>query len=216
MRSATLLILLACSPAWAADWVPLQINSNDAYFYDNSKLVIKDDEITYWKKVQFKTPQMHKGSEVVTGVLRERIHCGEHTAKLISYLYYSPGGETVEYVAQDDSAPVPIVPDTVGDAYDRVLCPMVWRKQEEVRIRSEQKAAEAESQVVKEEEKTAPAPGKLPVKDNRPAATVKVPKTPVVAPPKAPEGKQPAAKPVEKMPLPLPQIPEPQILDNLY
>ena len=209
MRIALTLILLICAPAWAADWVPLQINSNDSYFYDNSKLVIKDDEITYWKKVQFKTPQIHKGSEVATGVLRERIHCGEHTAKLISYLYYSASGETVEYVAQDDSAPVPIVPDTVGDAYDRVLCPMVWRKQEETRIRNEHKAAEAEAKAMsREEEKVSAPPAKTPIKG---------PKAPVVTPPKSQDGKQqPTAKPAEKLPLTMPQLPEPQILENLY
>lgn len=207
MRSALMLLLLACTPAWAADWVPLQTNGNDQYFYDNSKLVIKEDEITYWKKVVFKTPQIHKGSEVVSGVLRERIHCGEHTAKLMSYLYYSPGGETVEYIAQDDSPPAPIVPDTVGDAYDRVLCPMVWRKQEEMRLRGETRAVEAEPKTApKMEEKAAPA---------KPAGkerfTVKPPKAPVVSAPKPPPG----GLPPDNEALPIPQLPAPQILENL-
>lgn len=204
-----LILLLISTPLWGADWVSLQINSNDQYFYDNSKLVIKDDEITYWKKVLFKTPQVHKGIEVASGVLRERIHCGEHTAKLLSYLYYSPNGETVEYVTQDESAPTPIVPDTVGDAYDRVLCPIVWRKQEEVRIRSEQRATEAESKPVREEEKASPS--KATVKDNRPAAAVKGPKLPT--PPKNPEGKPSTVQLPEKSTPAL--IPEPQILENL-
>lgn len=206
------LLLLASIPAWAADWVLLPINGNDQYFYDNSKLVFKDDEVTYWKKVQFKTPQQHKGSEVASGVLRERINCAEHSAKLISYLYYSPSGETVEYIAQDESAPVPIIPDTVGDAFDRTLCPMVWRKQEEARIKNEQKAAESElkeAPKAKEEDKKPRPKAAAGRATGSPIPSVSVPKTANPAPPTLPNVRLPA----EKTPAPLP---EPQILEQLY
>ncbi|MFM9913177.1 MAG: surface-adhesin E family protein [Methylophilaceae bacterium] len=228
----------------AADWVALPaIPNGDSYYYDKSKLVIKDDEITYWKKVQFKTPQAHNGSEVVSGILRERIHCGEHTAKLLTYLYYSAKGDTVDYVAQDESLASPIVPDTVGDKFDDVLCPMVWRKQEEVRIAAEQKSAELESKMGKEAPKAK--------EEVKPAAAVPVPNStnnPPVRPAKSPIQKPvaprannivplKAIKPttsetseapkllpnvhlpdkVDKAPaLPMPQLPEPQILEQLY
>lgn len=211
--AALLLVLFTSTPTLAADWVHLPINGSDQYFYDNSKLVFNGDEVTYWKKVQFKTPQQHKGSEVASGVLRERINCAEHSAKLLSYLYYSPGGETVEYVAQDESAPVPVIPDTVGDVFDRTLCPMVWRRQEEARIKGEQKAAEVEMKEVpkpKEEEKRIPAKGGANVR----GATAPV--APTVNPPKASATvpKLPNVRlPAEKAIMP---IPEPQILEQLY
>lgn len=133
------------SSAQAADWVPLAgTGSVDQYYYDRSKITIKDDEISYWKKVVFRAPQSVNGKEAASGLLRERIDCNEHTAKLLSYLYYSPQGETLQYVANDESEPAPIIPDSIGDAFERVLCPQVWRKQEEARIKAEQKAAEAE------------------------------------------------------------------------
>jgi hypothetical protein len=163
MKKILLAALLSSGHAFAAEWVPLpDAGSADQYFYDNSKLVIKDDEITYWKKILFKTPQPVKGKEAASGILRERIQCAEHGAKLLSYLYYSADGETIDYVAREDSAYVPIIPDTVGDAFDRVLCPMVWRKQEEMRIKAEQAGAEAE---LKQAPKKNEAGPKMPATD---------------------------------------------------
>ncbi len=195
-----LLALVLANMASAAEWVALPgAGSADQYSYDRSKLTIKDDEITYWKKVVFKTPQDLHGKVAASGLLRERIDCTDHTAKLVSYLYYSATGETVEYVAQDDSEPAPIIPDTVGDAFERVLCPMVWHKQEEARIKVEQKAAAAELAASKKEEKK-PEP-----------KAVKAPEAAVVAP---------AAKPAEKEKVPakapVTPLPMPQIIEQLY
>lgn len=199
MKKRLLVLLLASQSAMASEWVALPDTGADQYFYDNSKLVIKDDEITYWKKVVFKTPQAIKGREVASGILRERIHCGEHTAKLMSYLYYSPSGETIEYMAQDDSPASPVIPDTVGDAFDRVLCPRVWRKQEETRIKAEQSAAEAELK--------RPAPNK---DEAKPAIAAPAKPTP----PQVPNVRLPDKQP--SPPLPMPQIPMPQIMEQLY
>ena len=198
-----LLVMLISQHTYAAEWMPLpDAGSTDQYFYDKSKLVIKDEEVTYWKKVLFKTPQPIKGKEAASGLLRERIHCGEHTAKLLSYLYYASNGETLEYVAQDDSAPVPIIPDTVGDAFDRVLCPVVWRKQEEQRIKAEQVGVEAElKQAVKKKEEPKPAPA------------VTTPQIPVPAKPVPPQ--LPNVRLPDKQPA-VPQLPMPQIMEQLY
>ncbi|HEY8095147.1 MAG TPA: surface-adhesin E family protein, partial [Methylobacter sp.] len=93
-RLVWLMLLCASANAFAAEWVSLPaIPNGDQYFYDKSKLVIKDDDVTFWKKVQFKSPQSLKGTDVVSGVLRERINCADHTAKLLTYLYYSATGE---------------------------------------------------------------------------------------------------------------------------
>jgi hypothetical protein len=199
-KQAPLLALLLLSlHSQASEWVALPDTGTDQYFYDNSKLVIKDEEITYWKKVIFKIPQAIKGREATSGILRERIHCGEHTAKLMSYLYYSASGETIEYMAQDDSPATPVIPDTVGDAFDRVLCPLVWRKQEENRIKAEQSATEAELKkpVIKKEEA-------------KPA--IAAPVKPV--PPQVPNVRLPDKQPLPQ--LPMPQIPMPQIMEQLY
>lgn len=198
-----LLVMLISQPIYAAEWAALpDAGLADQYFYDKSKLVIKDEEVTYWKKVLFKTPQSIKGKEAVSGMLRERIHCGEHTAKLLSYLYYAGNGETLDYVAQDDSASVPIIPDTVGDAFDRVLCPLVWRKQEEQRIKAEQAGVEMElKQAVKKKEDPKPAPAMT-------TPSIQAPTKPV--PPQLPNVRLPEKQPA------VPQLPMPQIMEQLY
>ena len=241
MRINTLGLLalgLLSLPADAAEWIPLAgAGAVDQYFYDRSKLIIKDEEITYWKKVVFQQPQSIHGHEVVSGLLRERIHCGEHTAKLVSYLYYSAAGDTVEYVPKDESEAMPIIPDTVGDAVERALWPKVWQKQEEARIKAEQKAAAAELAAAKQQAaKPEPAPVTQPV---TPTVTPPVPPNvtsptvdaPSVTPPQP--AKPPATAIIQKAPdksrvvlpqsqgqLPMPQIvPElqmPQLMEQLY
>ena len=222
-----LMCLSASANVLAADWVALPaIPNGDSYFYDNSKLVFKDDEVTYWKKVQFKSPQQLKGNEVVSGILRERVNCAEHTAKLLTYLYYTATGETVEYVPQDESAPSPIVPDTVGDSFDRVLCPMVWRKQEEARIKNEQKTAEQEMKdVAKPKEKTE---DKAPLTPQRSSIKAKPLDLPMHPPPKLAPGTLPSKNantkltepnvrlPDKAQPLPDPQVLDPKIMEQLY
>lgn len=203
MKKLILALLLASRGALAADWVALPETGADQYFYDNSKMVIKDDEITYWKKVVFKTPQPVKGREATSGILRERIHCGEHTARLLSYLYYSASGETIEYVTQDESPATPVIPDTVGDAFDRVLCPLVWRKQEENRIRTEQSVTEAELKKPAKKEEVKPA--------------IATPAKPVL--PQVPNVRLPSTQPqTPQLPMPqlMQQLPMPQIMEQLY
>jgi hypothetical protein len=195
MKKRFLVLLLASQCAMASEWVTLPDTGPDQYFYDKSKLVIKDDDITYWKKVVFKIPQLVKGREVASGILRERINCAEHTAKQMSYLYYSVSGETIDFMAQEDAPASPVIPDTVGDSYDRVLCPLVWRKQEENRIKAEQSSVETDlrkPQAKKEEAKP----------------VVATPAKPV--PPQLPNVRLPEKQPA------LPQLPMPQIMEQLY
>lgn len=238
MRLVCLILLCTSATALAAEWVALPaIPNGDQYFYDKSKLMIKDDEVTFWKKVQFKTPQALKGTDVVSGVLRERINCAEHSAKLLTYLYYSATGDTVEYVPEDETPAMPIVPDTVGDNYDRVLCPMVWRKQEEARIKNEQKAAEQEMKDESKPKESADDKPSPPPSTQRSAlkakplemTTTPQPKMPPGALPsklpgaKVPDAKLPDSKLQDEMikqllPLAVPKtpLPDPQIMEQLY
>lgn len=119
-------ILLAThgSLVLAADWVRLAIpHSEDQYFYDRSKLVIENNEITYWKKALFKPPRPVKTQLASSALMRERIDCREHTLRLLSFLYYDAQGTVIEYVAEAEKEGAPIIPETVGDRFEQALCP---------------------------------------------------------------------------------------------
>ena len=128
-----LFFTLACT-AHAADWIAVHTEPNsDQYFYDRSKLFIGGDEITYWKKVTFRTPQPTKNQYASSGLYRERINCAEHTLRLMSYLLYASDGSVIEYVANHDGEPSPVIPDTLGDLFEKKVCPVLSQKQEEQR-----------------------------------------------------------------------------------
>lgn len=155
------LLLLAClaaapSGAHAAEWVKIHsLAERDQFFYDKTKLVIHGDEITYWKKVAFSTPQPFKGKFAASGLYRERIHCAEHTLKLISYLLYAPSGEAVEYISSAEGEAVPIIPDSLGDVFEKALCPLVRQKQEQARLKEQEDArlkAEADARIRAQED----------------------------------------------------------------
>ncbi len=124
MRHLAFLLLLVHAPlALAADWVRLKIRySEDQYFYDRSKLVADNHEMTYWKKVLFKTPRPVKTQLASSALMRERIDCREHTLRLLSFLYYDAQGTVIEYVAEAEKEAAPIIPETVGDRFEQVLC----------------------------------------------------------------------------------------------
>lgn len=152
MKSFGLIILLLLSlPAAAAEWIRVRpLAEGDQYFYDRSKLFINGEDITYWKKVAFRTPATVKGQAAVSGLYRERIHCAEHTLKLISYLLYAGDGNTIEYVASQEGEPAPIIPDTIGDVFEKTVCDLVRQKQEAARRKASDEARKTESDKAKQ------------------------------------------------------------------
>ncbi|MDP2785282.1 MAG: hypothetical protein Q8O38_11910 [Sulfurimicrobium sp.] len=146
-RAFLLLACLAAAPSVtiAAEWVKIHTAADQSlYYYDRSKLFLNDDEITYWKKVVFNTPQPFKDKLIASALYRERIHCAEHTLKLISYLLYTPAGELFEYAPTKEGDPAPIIPDSLGDVFEKALCTLIRQKHEEDRLKAE---AEAEEKV---------------------------------------------------------------------
>jgi len=115
--------LFLASSVFAADWVRIEIPyTEDVYFYDRSKLVVNGNEVTYWKKVKFMPARNVKTFVASSALMRERINCREHTLRLLSFLYHDAQGAQLEYVADADKAEAPIIPDTVGDQFEQVLC----------------------------------------------------------------------------------------------
>lgn len=187
MKPIALIILLLLSfPAAAAEWIRVRpLAEGDQYFYDRSKLFINGDEITYWKKVAFRTPATVKGQAAVSGLYRERIHCAEHTLKLISYLLYAGDGSTIEYIASQEGEPAPIIPDTIGDVFEKTVCDLVRQQQEATRRKAVEEARKAESDKVKPALPSADSSGESgpPAEKTAPPAQMEVPSIPANPPP---------------------------------
>ncbi|MDD5240426.1 MAG: hypothetical protein PHG47_01755 [Sulfuricella sp.] len=149
-----LLALLSAMPgANAAEWEKIDSAAvGDQLFYDKAKLLINDNEITYWKKVVFLEPQPFKDKLAVSGLYREHINCADHTLKLTSYLLYGPAGETVEYAASVEGGDTPIIPDSLGDVFEKNLCPLVSKQQEEKRLKEAAEKLKEEAERLKAEQ----------------------------------------------------------------
>lgn len=188
MKTFWLILLLTLAlPASAAEWVRVHTSGEgDQYYYDRSKLFINGDEITYWKKVLFKAAQPVKTQFAASGLFRERIHCAEHTLKLISYLLYAADGSTIEYVAANEGDAAPIIPDTLGDIFEKTACDLVRQKREEQRRKppEEPQKAEPKKAEPKKQEIASPLPAAAPGADPQPVAppVVQKPEPPPVAP----------------------------------
>lgn len=197
MKTVWLFLLLTLAlPASAAEWVRVHTNGEgDQYYYDRTKLYINGDEITYWKKVAFRTAQPVKNQFAASGLFRERIQCAEHTLKLISYLLYAADGSTIEYVAAHEGEAAPIIPDTLGDIFEKTACELVRQKHEEQRRKpqGEPQKPEPKSEELKKQGAAPLLPAATPVTETQPSAPPGVQKsepasvTPVSDAPPAPK-----------------------------
>lgn len=173
LLSAPLLLtalLLGSQAARAADWVPVAVaGSDDQYFYDRSKLLIKDDEISFWQKIVFHDPQPVNDGAAVSSLRLERMDCAEHSSRLVSRLFFTESGTLLERLDKSDSAAEPIIPDSAGDVFEAALCPQVWQKQEEARIKAEQTADPVAPPTIKAEAASQVEPAATPAEPAKPA-----------------------------------------------
>jgi hypothetical protein len=153
-----LIFLLCCGRADAAEWAIVHTApEGDQYFYDATRLSVSGNEVTYWKKVIFRSPYAYKGKPAASALYRERIHCVEHTVKPLSYIVHGVSGAVIEHVATEGEA-APIVPETIGDVFEQVLCAQAaLRREEEARKAAQEKETLAAKPVLPEGAKVEPA-----------------------------------------------------------
>jgi hypothetical protein len=122
-RAAALIVLLA-SPAacLAADWVRVPASGVDQHFYDQSKINMSGDEVTYWRKVVFARPVRVKAGLAKSALYRERIHCRDHTLRALSWQLLADEGAVIETSTAPETEAGSIVPETVGDRFQAVMC----------------------------------------------------------------------------------------------
>jgi hypothetical protein len=137
MKAAALLLLLPLA-SHAEDWMEVDNPVGpDRYYYHAGKIVINGDDVTYWKKVEFKVAPRIKNKPARTALYRERLNCAEHTLKTLDYLFYAADNTTLELVSQNDPQSQPVIPDTIGDLFERALCPLVEQHRKEEKEKGE-------------------------------------------------------------------------------
>jgi hypothetical protein len=123
--AALILVVLAPAAASAADWVRVTAPDQHQHAYDRSKLFIDGDDITYWRRVAFRTPQPAKGGMARMAMYRERIDCRAHTHRTLGYLLYAQDGSIIDNVYTPEAPAEPVIPETVGDRYETLMCAFV-------------------------------------------------------------------------------------------
>jgi uncharacterized protein YceH (UPF0502 family) len=132
---------LCAAPAQAADWVRVSAPDQNQHAYDRTKLFVDADTITYWRRVVFRTPQPIKEGTARMALYRERIDCRSHTHRTLGYLLYAQDGNVVENVYTPEAAAEPIIPGTVGDRFEELMCVFV-EEDREARAEAARQAAD--------------------------------------------------------------------------
>jgi hypothetical protein len=180
-RSAAAVALILPLTALAADWVKVPVPDLNQHWYDRSKVLVDGDTITYWRRVEFRSPQRAKAGVASSAMYRERIDCRTHSNRTLGYLLYAQDGTVIENMHKPDAEAEPIIPETVGDQFEKLMCALsvertaeskalsagtgsVPRSAEE--IRQEIDALEARLRILQEQlehpPKPQPAPGVAP------------------------------------------------------
>jgi hypothetical protein len=106
----------------AADWVGVDTPDVHQHYYDRSKVYVDGDQVTYWRRVVFRAPQPAKAGTARSAMYRERIDCRTHTHRTLGYLLYASDGAGIENTYTPDAAAEPIIPDTIGDHFEKLMC----------------------------------------------------------------------------------------------
>lgn len=106
-------------------WVRIKAPGADELWYDREKLVLSGADVTYWRRVDFALPQQFRTFQVASALFREQINCDDHTMRVHAQVFRAADGAILEQVNNTVAEPAPIIPDTVGDALWRALCPLV-------------------------------------------------------------------------------------------
>jgi hypothetical protein len=126
MRVAAFVVALTSPVAClAADWVRVPASGVDQHFYDQSKINISGDEVTYWRKVVFARPVRVKAGVAKSALYRERMQCRDHTLRALSWQLLADEGAVIESSAVPEAEAGSIVPETVGDRFQSIMCGFV-------------------------------------------------------------------------------------------
>ena len=124
--------------AAAAEWVRVDTADQHQHFYDRTKISVEQDSVTFWRRVAFRTPQAARNGSARMAMYRETIDCGRHTLRTLGYLLYAQDGSVLENVYTPEAPSAPIIPETVGDRFEKLMCVFVEQAQaSQAKVRAE-------------------------------------------------------------------------------
>lgn len=106
----------------AAEWVRVSTIDVNSHWYDRSKVFVDGDVVTYWRRVVFRTPQRAKSGIATSAMYRERVDCHTHLHTTLGYLLYAKDQSVLENSHTPDATPEPIIPETLGDQFEKLMC----------------------------------------------------------------------------------------------
>jgi hypothetical protein len=115
-------LLCAAAPVYAAEWVRVSAIDINQHWYDRSKIYVDGDLVTYWRRVAFHVPQPSKSGPAASAMYRERVDCRTHLNTTLGYLLYAKDQSVLDNVRTPDAPAEPIIPGTVGDQFERLMC----------------------------------------------------------------------------------------------
>lgn len=120
-------LLASATVVDAADWTRIATVGVDVHSYDRSKVAIRGDEVSYWRKVVFAAPVRVRAGLARSAIYHERIHCRDHTLKALAWQLFADEGGMLESttVPEADVAAIAIAPETVGDRFQDLMCGLV-------------------------------------------------------------------------------------------
>ena len=122
-RAAAVLALLSgIATVHAAEWVRVSTIDINQHWYDRSKIYVDGDLVTYWRRVTFRAPQRSKAGMAGSAMYRERVNCRTHQTTTLGYLLYTADQSVLENVHTADAAAEPVIPETVGDQFEKLMC----------------------------------------------------------------------------------------------
>lgn len=120
-----LAVLSTMMDVGAADWVKVPAAGSDTHFFDRTKVTIRNDEVTYWRKVVFSRPARVRSGSARSAVYQEAIHCRDHTLRTLAWQLFADDGAMIESATTPESDASAIAPETIGDRFQAAMCDLV-------------------------------------------------------------------------------------------
>lgn len=121
LLGAMCLAMMPMAPVYAANWVYVGENTNNAaWYYDSETIQRSGNQVTVWEKIDASRDKTVKMRE---SKARARYDCAERTRTLLQVTTYYPNGKNETDIAktyeQEEDA---ITPDTMADAMFEAVC----------------------------------------------------------------------------------------------